>query len=570
MDIFIEIGLIILVATLVSFIMRLLKQPLVVGYIISGVIVGPYFLNFIDSKGYIELFSKFGIAILLFIIGLHLRSDTIREVGKTALITGLGQIVFTSLFGFLILQSLGFSIAVSLYGSLALTFSSTIIILKLLSDRGDLGELYGKISIGFLLVQDLFATLVLLFVSVWGSSKGDVNLLEMTSFLFLKGAVFFVVLYLASRYFLPKLLNFLADSQELLFLFAISWGIGLAIIFNHFGFSIEVGALFAGVALSASPFAQEIGSRMKPLRDFFILLFFVMLGSSMVLSGIDKIIFPAIILSLFVLIGNPIIVIILMNLLGYKSRTGFMAGLTVAQISEFSLILVAMGFSFGHINQEAVSLITFVGIATIAGSTYLILFADKIYSKIRPFLRLLEWRKTLKKEELKFSDDIDLVIFGYDRVGYDFVNMVKRMNYKYFVVDFNPKAIAKMKKHDIPHYYGDAEDDDFLEEIEIAKSKMIISTIPRSATNLSLVSYCRTHSRDIKIVVTSHNINEAIELYSAGASFVVLSHYLGAKYASEIVESNGIIGNESIWEAEKIKHIEYLNERKKHTEEDKI
>ncbi len=181
-------------------------------------------------------------------------------------------------------------------------------------------------------------------------------------FLFIKGLSFFFILYILSRYILPKLSVFLAHSQESLFLFSITWGLGLAAIFHIFGFSLEIGALAAGVALASSPFSQEIGSRMKPLRDFFILLFFVMLGSQMVLSDFGNIIIPAVILSLFVLIGNPIIVIVLMNLLGYKSRTGFLAGLTVAQISEFSLILIALGFSLGHVNREIVSLVTFIGI----------------------------------------------------------------------------------------------------------------------------------------------------------------------------------------------------------------
>ncbi|HEU0085388.1 MAG TPA: cation:proton antiporter [Candidatus Paceibacterota bacterium] len=567
MEIFIELGLILLVATLVSFVMRLLKQPLVVGYILTGIIVGPYFLNFVGSGEYVEVFSKFGVAILLFIIGLHLKADTVKEVGKAALITGLGQIVFTSVIGFLILQALGFDFTVSLYGSLALTFSSTIIVLKLLSDRGDLGNLYGKVSIGFLLVQDIFATLVLLFITVWGSSSAETNVLEMTGFLFLKGMAFFILLYLASKYVLPRLLHFLASSQELLFLFSLAWGIGLAIAFSVFGFSIEIGALFAGVALAASPFAQEIGSRMKPLRDFFILLFFVMLGSEMILSDLGAILGPAVILSFFVLIGNPIIVIILMNLLGYKSRTGFMAGLTVAQISEFSLILMALGLSFGHFGREAVSLVTLVGIVTIAGSTYLILYADKIYPKIRPFLRMLEWRKVPKKEEGGPAEAVDIAIFGYDRVGHDFVQMANKLNKKFYVVDFNPESIKKLINKNIPYYYGDAEDVDFLDEIEAASAKMVISTIPGPEDALALTRYYRSRNSDGVLIVMCHNIKEALGLYNAGATFVVMPHYLGAQYASERIEKWGIMKEKADWESEKAKHLEYLENRKKFTEE---
>lgn len=562
MDIFIEIGLILTIATLVSVIMRILKQPLIVGYILSGVLVGPYVFGIITTPEYIELFAKFGIAILLFVVGLSLKPDIIREVGKVSLITGLGQVVFTSILGFGIMRLLHFDVIPSLYGAVALTFSSTIIILKLLSDKGDLGKLYGKISIGFLLVQDIVATIILLVVSFFGSSA---SLSASKSALTLViGLVFFVILYFVGKFVLPKLSNFLAKSQEALFLFSITWGLGIAAIFYNFGFSLEIGALIAGVALSASPYAEEISSRMKPLRDFFILLFFVLLGSQIIISSIGNILVPAVILSLFVLIGNPIIVFILMNLLGYKSRTGFLAGLTVAQISEFSLILIALGFSLGHLNQEIVSLITLVGIVTIAGSTYLILYADKIYPYVKPFLRILELRKNLEEKNGSPEEVFNMIIFGYDRVGYDFVNTAERIKNKHIVVDFDPNAIKKLKKRGVPYRFGDADDVNFLEEVGILKAEIVISTIPDFKTNLNLVSYYKNHRPEGVVVVISHDIKDAKALYAHGASFVVMPHYLGAAYASKMIEMH--ISESSPFEKEKGKHLEYLHKREKLTE----
>jgi len=565
MHIFIEIGLILAVATFISLVMRALKQPLVVGYIVSGIVVGPYFLNLTQSTEHIELFSKLGITILLFIVGLSLKPDIIREVGKVSLVTGLGQIVVTSGVGFFIMQALGFSVVASLYGAIALTFSSTIIILKLLSDKGDLDRLYGKISVGFLLVQDVVATIILLFISIWGSTHEINNgAFAFGMFLLIKALTFFFVLYLLSKYFLPKFANFLASSQESLFLFSITWGLGMSAIFYVAGFSLEIGALAAGVALSVSPFSQEIGSRMKPLRDFFILLFFVTLGSQLILADVGAVLAPAIILSLFVLIGNPIIVVILMNLLGYKSRTGFMAGLTVAQISEFSFILMALGLTFGHVSKEVVSLITLVGVITIAGSTYLILYADKIYPRVKNILRLFEFKKQQEGEEDLAPTNFDLIIFGYDRVGYDFVNAANKINIKHLVVDFNPESIEKLKQTNIPNRFGDAEDIDFLKEINLVQSKAVISTIPDFKTNLSLVSYYHNHNPGGIIIVISSDIKHTKELYCSGASFVLMPHYLGAKFASDMLENYGL--EASSFEKEKIKHLEYLEKREKLTE----
>lgn len=544
MPIFVEVSLIIALATVVSIVMKLFRQPLVVGYIATGILVGPYVLNLLHSKDELELFSKIGIAVLLFIVGLTLNPDIVREVGKTSLVTGIGQVVFTSVIGFLIVLALGFDIVSALYASIALTFSSTIIILKLLADRGDTNKLYGKISIGFLLVQDLVATIILVVVTVLGGAvaiqgAGTGKVAGEVTMLFLLGTAVTIVLYLISKYVLPKLFTLIAGNQEVLFIFSIAWGLGLASLFYVIGFSIEIGALIAGVLLAVSPFAYEIGARMKPLRDFFILIFFILLGAQMVLSDVSVIIIPAIILSLFVLIGNPLIVFILMNVLGYRNKTGFMAGLTVAQISEFSLILVALGYSVGHISEQVVSLVTLVGVITIAGSTYLILYADPLYDRLKKILSLLAIKKKIQKE-LKSKEAVsEIVVFGYDRVGHDFVAAAKEITQKYIVVDYNPQSIKRLVAEGVPHRYGDAEDVEFLDEIRVHDARLVISSIPDYKVNALLVRFYRKRNADGIIVVIAHTIADAKELYLAGASYVVMPHYLGAHHASLLMGKHG-------------------------------
>ena len=331
MTIFIEISIIVIIATLVSLVVKFFKQPLIVGYIATGIIVGPYVLNILQARDEMELFSKIGITLLLFIVGLTLNPDVMREVGRASFITGIGQVLFTSVIGYFIVRSLGFGAVPAAYIAVALTFSSTIIILKLLSDRGDLGKLYGKISIGFLLVQDIVATILLLVITVVGVTaiipSGNLSHLAVVEIITLlgKGVLASVFLYFVSKYVLPGIARFVAGSQEVLFIFSLAWGLGMSVFFYTIGFSIEIGALIAGVTLAASPFAYEISARMKPLRDFFIMLFFVLLGSQIIISQFPALLSAAALLSLFVLVGNPLIVIILMNLLGYRIRTAFMA-----------------------------------------------------------------------------------------------------------------------------------------------------------------------------------------------------------------------------------------------------
>lgn len=555
MEIFVELSVIIVIAMLVSLLMRALKQPLIVGYIFTGVLVGPYFLNLIQNGDVIELFSKIGITILLFIVGLNLSPNVIREVGKVSFLTGIGQVLFTSIIGFLIASALGIDRIAAIYVAIALTFSSTIIILKLLSDKGDLNKLYGKIAIGFLLVQDIVATLILLFTSSFAGGEGSVFIIALMTVI--KGSLLIMAMVAISHYILPRISKFIAASQELLFLFSLSWGLGIATLFSLLGFSVEIGALVAGVALSMTPYAIEVASRMRPLRDFFILLFFILLGSQMVFENIFALIVPAILLSLFVLIGNPIIVVILMNLLGYSKRTSYQAGLTVAQISEFSLILATLGFEFGHLSREILSLITFVGLITIAGSTYLILYSDEIYPHVEKFLSFLEIYKNGNKRNKNTS--YNSILFGYQRVGQDFIEAFNRLDLNYIVIDFNPESIKKLEEEEIPHKYGDAKDPEFLSELDFKNLRYMVSTIPEFETNLMLVRRIHAKNKRAIMILISHDREEAMALYAEGASYVIMPHYLGAQYAVRLIGRAGLDRRE--YELHREKHLAHLEKR---------
>ncbi|MCK5450038.1 cation:proton antiporter [Candidatus Pacearchaeota archaeon] len=556
MEVFVELSIIIGITVLVAGITRLLKQPLIIGYILTGIIVSPYFLNIVNSTETIKVFSQIGVALLLFIIGLSLSPKVIKEVGKVSLVTGIGQIIFTSLIGFFICKVLGFSTIISFYIAIALTFSSTIIIMKLLSDKKDLEKLYGKISVGFLLVQDIFVILLLMVIS---SFSGNLSMTNISLGAITSGILLIAGFVLISIYVLPNLSKFFAKSQEFLFLFSIGWGLGLASLFHYMGFSMEIGALIAGIALSVSPYHYEISSKMRPLRDFFIILFFILLGSQMIFGNISQLIVPAIILSLFILIGNPLIVMTLMGFLGYKKKVGFQAGLTVAQISEFSLILVTLGVSAGHLTGEILSLVTIIGLITISGSTYLITYSDKIYPYLSKYLSIFE-RKNLREEGLD-SQGYDLILFGYNRIGYDLLKSFRKLKKKFLVVDYNPETNLELSNEDIECIYGDADDEEFLNGLNLTESKMIVSTIPEFDTNMLLISKIRQINKKAIIMVISHNIEEANELYKIGATYVIMPHFLGGSHASMMINEYQLDVNKFLKEKEK--HIKYLKTRKK-------
>lgn len=538
MELFLELTSIVVLATVVSIVFKFLKQPLILSYIITGVLLGPYFLNTIHSDDYINLFSNIGITILLFIVGLNLKPNVIKEVGKVSVIGGLGQIFLTAILGFALSFILGISFIQSLYIGIALSFSSTIVILKLLSDKNDLPKVYGKVTVGILLIQDLVAIVSLLFLTTFAGNH-NVNILHTTSILILKLLIGGVCVYLVSRYLLSYAIHHIAQSQEILFLFSVAWGLGFASVFYLMGFSVEIGALIGGVSLSVTPFADSIASRLKPLRDFFIVIFFILLGSGLLLKNIPQLLFMTILLTFFVLIIKPLIVFILMNLLGYKTKQGFQTAISLAQISEFSLILAALGLSVGQLDTYTVSLITLTALITIGGSSYFILYSDEIYPRIEKILKKFEINHSTYKKD-KQDIQAELILFGYDRVGHNFIEAFNKLGKKYLVVDYNPEMIRKLEEGNIPYIYGDVEDVEFLHELQLSKVKLCVSTIPDTKVNSLLIKRIKSQNNNVIIIVRAREIHEAKVLYELGATYVVMPHYLGAKYATAMIKRIGL------------------------------
>jgi Kef-type K+ transport system membrane component KefB len=557
MDLFIEITLVIAVATLLAGLMRFFKQPLIISYVISGILIGPYFLNFFHSAETITLFSHIGIALVLFIVGLRLSPRIMKDVGRVSLIAGIGQIIFTSLIGFFIGKLLGFSTIVSIYVAIALTFSSTIIIMKLLTDKEHTKTLYGKIATGFLIVQDIVAVLILMIIP--SISDGGLDLPALIFEIIFQGVGLVVLLFVISIYILPKITNFIAKSQELLLLFSISWCLSLASLFHHLNFSMEIGALLAGVTLSLTPHRYEINSKMKPLRDFFIVLFFIFLGSQMAFADISQYMVPIIIFSAFIFVGNPLIVLVLMGLLGYTKRTSFLAGVTTAQISEFSLLIIILGVKVGHLTNEILSFVTAIGLVTIAGSAYMIPYANKIYPHLSNYLGVFE-RKGKKIDEHKYDkeESYDIVLFGCDRLGHFLLKPFKNIKKKFLVVDNNPEIISSLAIKGIHCRYGDADNSEMLNELNLQKVKMIISTIPDFEINLLLINKLRKLNKNAIIIIVSHGIDETKKLYAEGATYTIMPHFAGGNYFSTLIKKHELDLSKFLKERET--HIKYLKQ----------
>ncbi|MFW6352188.1 MAG: cation:proton antiporter, partial [Bacteroidota bacterium] len=435
----------------------------------------------------------------------------------------LGQVLFTSFFGYFIGIGLGFEPVTSLYVAVALTFSSTIIIVKLLSDKKEIQSLHGQISIGFLIVQDIVVILVMILLSSMGTSSDSSLALEILKVV-LKGVGLIVFVILLIRYVMPKLTSSMARTPELLVLFSLSWAIALAAFSDYLGFSKEVGAFLGGISLASTQYREVISGRLVSLRDFLLLFFFILLGAQVNVNLIGEQIVPAIILSLFVLIGNPIIVMIILGIMGYRKRTSFLAGLNVAQISEFSLILAALGLSMGQIDEETLGLITLVGLITIGLSTYLILYSHQIYEKVAPLLSIFErpnpYREIIDDETLE-TKKYDVIIFGLGMYGNNIAKSLENKGFSVFGVDFDPRNVKRWTRKGRHAQYGDADDPELM-EILPRNSQCVVSTLPDKQINLALIKYLKSADYKGNIAVTSYYGRTAKELELAGADLILL------------------------------------------------
>ncbi|TCM87524.1 cation:proton antiporter [Rhodovulum steppense] len=541
-----EVASLLVMAAVIGFLGIILRQPLIVSFIAVGLIAGPSALDLVRSDEQINLLSQLGIALLLFLVGIKLDVKLIRSLGGVAMLTGLGQVAFTSIFGYLIGLALGLGHITSLYVAVALTFSSTIIIVKLLSDKREIDSLHGQIALGFLIVQDLVVVLAMIVLSAIGigaaaDGHGGGSVVVVLS----SGVAMVALVILFVRYVANPLTERLARAPELLVIFAIAQAAIFAAIGDFVGLGKEVGGLLAGVSLASTPYRETIAARLSPLRDFLLLFFFIALGSSLDLSLLGAHVGGAIIFSLFVLIGNPLIVLVIMGAMGYRKRTGFLAGLTVAQISEFSLIFIAMGVTLGHLEQNALGLVTMVGLVTIAASTYMITYSHQLYRLFEPVLGIFERRETPREPNggsVPGQDGYPVLVFGLGRFGAAIAVRLQKRGIKVLGVDFNPQAVRRARALGIRAKYGDASDPEFVSELPLERADWIVSTVPIHVGGLShedtrrtLIQLARTAGFRGRIAVTSHTARDTEELTVAGADIVLEPFQDAADRAVELL-----------------------------------
>ena len=509
---FVSVALILALAVAAGAIAKLLRQPVVVSFIIVGILAGPTAFNLVEGAEEIRLFAKFGIAILLFLVGLKLDFHMIRSTGKVALVAGLSQVAFTAAVGFGIAMLFGFEATTAFYIAVALTFSSTIIIIKLIGDKRELDTLYGRIAVGILIVQDILVVAAMVVIVTIGN-PGEGSVVTDLVVTLASSAVFLGVIAFASKFVLEKVLDWISKSPELTLLFGVAWAIVLAAISILIGLSMEIGAFVAGVSLASTAYRESLGARMVSLRDVMLLFFFIELGASLTFADALGQLWPAIVLSVFVLVGKPLIVFAIMGWMGYRSITSFRTGVALAQISEFSLILIALGYSLGQVDSAVLSLVTLVAVFTITVSSYLILYTDKLFPLMQGFMHLFERGKASAVDEESQSLSFDAIVIGSGRFGTEVISGLISSGSSVLAVDLDPDALARARELGAETLFGDVGDPDFAKMLPIHQTGTLICTAPDRSTNTLLLESLKSLDYGGELYLTALD-NQTAEMFA--------------------------------------------------------
>ncbi|MAG60435.1 hypothetical protein CL619_01485 [archaeon] len=554
-DIFVELGIIVIIAGFLALLFRWARQPQLLAYILVGVLITPIF-GIITNSTVIDAMSTIGIAFLLFIVGLEMDLKKLKQVAFISSVGGTIQIVILFTTAFLLAMVLGFLPLEAMYVGLMLAFSSTMIVMKFLSDRRELSTLHGRIIVGILLMEDIFAVFALSVLTSIGDFTPSVLVLAMMKFVALIAAAYF-----ATRFVFPALFSFAARAQELLLVASLAICFLFSLSFHFLGFSVAIGAFAAGLTLGNLQYHLEIIARVRSLRDFFSLLFFVSLGMSLSLGVIQNYWVELIAFTIFIIIFKPILVLILCTVFRYTKKPSLYSALYLTQIGEFALIIAAQGRLLGHLTSEIFSLIVLVSLISISVTSYLIKYNSEIYALLEKRLQFLDKYNTEGLEFMPQDHKPKIVLCGHNRIGYSILRKLHSHKKNVLVIDYNPDIIASTAKRGFHCIYGEVDDQEIIDKMNLKGIKLLISTVPGMRENLLLIKKTRAVNKKARIIATTQSTDDALKLYKAGADYVTLPHFLGGEHIASIV--TGVRKKTINLTDERERHLKELHLRKK-------
>ncbi|MDQ3555892.1 MAG: cation:proton antiporter [Gemmatimonadota bacterium] len=534
-----SLGYILVAAALVVLATRALRVPTIVAYIGTGLLLGPVTgLLAVDEA--IDLISHVGIALLLFLVGLELSIEKIRDVGRVAVLAGAGQMLLTWVGGFAVSRLLGAGAVEAAFLATAVMFSSTVVVVKLLTQQGEIHALHGRISVGILLIQDVVVIIVLTLLAGLGQ-QSTVEMSTVTRGLLSAAGGMGLLLgaaLLASRYVLPRLFGLASGSSETLFVWSLSWCFLLVLSAEALHLSPEIGAFLAGISLAQLPYNHELRRRVHPLMNFFIAVFFVSLGIQMDLQAAAVRWPEAVVLAIFVMVGKFAILALLIPRLGFPRLAGARAGITLSQISEFSFILSALALSAGLIDESTLALVGLVGLLTIAASSYAITASEPLARRFlaSPAARLLP-KGTGPVQEETAQLDGHVIVIGMNSLGRQIAHELHARGEVVVAVDTDPAKLAELPVHQV---IGNAEHLGVLEEAQLERAKLLVSALQIEDANL-LLAY---RAREAGVPASIHAFDRSVvnELREIGVKHLMISKNAGIKRMARTLREDGLFG----------------------------
>ena len=554
-SIFVNLSIIFIIAAAAGYIFNLLKQPIILAYVLAGIIATPL-LGLITDSTLIGNLSLIGITFLLFIVGLEIDFKRLNHVATVTTYGGLIQIISMFILAFALGLLLGFSMIVSLYFGLIASFSSTMVVMKLLSDAHEINTLHGRIILGILLLEDLLAVIAL---SLLGTKTSFA--LTTVGIAFGKIVLLGLLVYGFAKWILPKYIGYAAKHQELLFVASLGICFLFSLLFEVLGLSVVIGAFIAGLLLGNTEYSDEIIGKIKYIRDFFSLLFFVSLGMNLNLNILPTYWFTILAFIGLIILLKPLIIVVICSLFNYTKKPSFSTAVYMSQIGEFGLIIVTQGLVLGHLTQEIFSVIVLVTLVTMTTTTYALKNLDKWYKRFDKLTPMLDKLTTTGLEYVSDETKPTIVLAGYNRKGYDVLHILKKKKKQVIVVDYNPEVIHHLAEKKFHCLYGDMNDDEILHKLNLETIKLFVCTIPHEKIALKLVRHAKKANKKMKLIMTASTIKVALKLYKEGADYVVLPDHVGGEYMAGIV--NRMRGRRIKMKEAREQHIESLHTRQK-------
>jgi len=525
-------GLLLLIITAISFFIKLLKQPIIIGYVLSGIVFSLFFLSQSGMAEQVEIFSEIGITFLLFLMGLEFDLSSLKYLGKDILLATLLQsvIFFGAAFG--LSSFFSFSIIERVYIGILFMFSSTLLVAKWIADKKETSSLHGKITLGILVIQDILAIILLTVLDVVKESS-----LTRIVTIPLYGLLLVAIAFLLSKYVLNLPLKKASKYPELLFLLSLSVCFAFVELAPLLGYSTTIGAFIGGVVLANTAYRIEISARLKPLIVFFNMLFFVGLGFQIKFDfGMSMIIFLALLCVLnFIL--KPVVAYLTLRMRGYDLKTSFFSGLYLSQLSEFGIIIIAGGMASGNLTPEAGTLAIISVIATMVLSSYLIKYDRKIFKLFESRIVSFD-KKFITKDIKEESVDIDcnILFFRYCDVDKEILSKFKKMGKRMIVIDNDPQNIELMKKEGIEYIYNSISNPEFFEHLNFEKVDLVVSSLTDIDENKMIIHEIKKTNPKAVIIATAKSLKDSMELYRLNVDYVLYSAFLKEQKVSVLLE----------------------------------